>query len=113
MQYTELRLPSGVTVNIAPRMWAHYEAFEDWRLAEMEKLAGMSGLALETARHRLAHEARMRLLGMWVQDFELVKSGLNVKDIAAIEDAALALEKTEVPLGNSRAGGDGPSTANA
>ena len=111
MQYVPHTLTSGLEVFLRPRTYAEWEKQEEARLQELEAIPKLTkekrlGEA-EISMQRGGLVVRNARLSCWIKDFSGLKEKLTLRDIAEIEDAAIALETVEIPLGNSENGGSG------
>ncbi len=104
MNYTELKLSSGQTVQVRARTYEEWEGMEQERLDMLEELAkpeiADSPRRIEGLLQRRFHLLRGKLLAMQVKDFAKLKPGLSLRDVAEIEKKAKELEELEIPLGN-------------
>lgn len=111
MNHSPLKLSTGLEVHIRPRSYQEWEDQEDARLVMVEELAELNreGKTRESEVHVQRCYRRMRRdrLTCWIKDFERIKTGLSLRDVAEIEKAAQEMEAGEIPLGNSDAGGSG------
>lgn len=111
MDYAEKKLSSGLAVQIRSRSYAEWEKHEEQRLDDSGTIAALKdeGKDAESsvALQRAALAFRNACLAAWVKDFEKIKSRLGLRDIAEIEEAAIAMETPEIEMGNSSAGGSG------
>lgn len=111
VQYVEKIVSSGQTVKVRARTYSEWEDQENSRLALVASIPDLakdgSVQEAELVLQRASFSVRNARLCAWVEDFDTVKGALTLRDIAEIERTALELEREEIPLGNSEAGGGG------
>jgi hypothetical protein len=111
MDYTKLKVSSGLEVEIRPRTYGEWESHEDARLEAIDSVPGLVAEGkrpeAEKVLQRTYRQVRSARLASWVKDFAGLKNKLTLRDIGEIEKAAEALEVAEIEMGNSGAGGSG------
>jgi hypothetical protein len=108
MDYTKLKVSSGIEVAIRPRTYEEWEKQENERLRMVEMIDSLADTpAQNLALQRTALALRDARLNLYVEQFAKKKKELTLRDIAEIEKFALKLEGEEIPLGNSETGGNG------